>query len=644
METVQERTEAERRGSLLRRLDALISSAESTRQTRYVRIITNAIEKTEEGNFAYAETLDNLSDIPVTIGEFIQSRDFVSDQVDLWPEIANDIVRLAPDILAGEEAVSEYFDGGATGTGKTTKALILQAYYLYYFHCYTSPQMQFSLTPSTPLVFPVQSVSRAVTNRVIYNPLRQLFLAMPYTRRYIAHDRYTEASLLLAKNIQLVPLLTTIQSIVGQAIPSGILDEVNFMSVVAQSKQVPGDFGEGGRYDQAELVYTTLSRRRKSRFISRGPVPGCLSVMSSVRYVEDFLDRRIKQIQKNKEPNTRIITRRQYEVQPQDRYTGEKFRLLIGTDHYRTRILEPHEIEGDHYAEGAQIELVPEEYRTDFLNDPDNALRDICGIATHSISPFMTRRETVSQAVEQWQEAGRRIYVEKSNVILTSDGMPRVNRSMLPEDRGEFPRFVHVDLSLKSDRCGIAMVHTPRLFQIVDDEGMISYLPLVIVELVCSIQPSQKEEISVSTVRQWVGSLKKIYGFKVVSVTYDSFQSKESIQQFREEGIRSREISLDRTTEPYEALRSAFYQGRIQMVDNEEARREIVNLEYHAEKDKVDHPPKGSKDMADAIAGAVFAMSTSKEIRMMRNQESGGNMGRKKSIKGLGSRVRPADR
>jgi hypothetical protein len=51
------------------------------------------------------------------------------------------------------------------------------------------------------------------------------------------------------------------------------------------------------------------------------------------------------------------------------------------------------------------------------------------------------------------------------------------------------------------------------------------------------------------------------------------------------------------------------------MVNSDMARAELSQLEKVAEKNKIDHPPNGSKDVADAIAGAVYAASTSRRIR-----------------------------
>ena len=149
----------------------------------------------------------------------------------------------------------------------------------------------------------------------------------------------------------------------------------------------------------------------------------------------------------------KIFTRKQYEVQPQDKYNGETFRLLVGTDHYPTRILEDHEVAGEDYSENATIENVPTEYYYDFVNDPENALRDIVGISTDVITPFISQRHKVVEAIVNWRSSGSKIWVDKQNVDLSIDGMPQIIEENLPEDK-DTPRFVHIDLALTGSGTG----------------------------------------------------------------------------------------------------------------------------------------------------------------------------------------------
>ena len=47
--------------------------------------------------------------------------------------------------------------------------------------------------------------------------------------------------------------------------------------------------------------------------------------------------------------------------------------------------------------------------------------------------------------------------------------------------------------------------------------------------------------------------------------------------------------------------------------DHNKAQRELIELERDAKTGKVDHPPRGSKDLADAIAGVVYGLTMRRE-------------------------------
>jgi hypothetical protein len=104
----------------------------------------------------------------------------------------------------------------------------------------------------------------------------------------------------------------------------------------------------------------------------------------------------------------------------------------------------------------------------------------------------------------------------------------------------------------------------------------------------------------------------------LVTVTYDGFQSTDSIQQLRKKRFRASNLSVDRQTLPYEDLRDAIMDERIEFPryltyvnigdskTEEVAVREILQLQDTGK--KVDHPTRGSKDLADAMAGVCTTL------------------------------------
>ena len=603
---------------MLNVLERQMAAAEANGEARLSSIISNAaMQLLDHNNPQYFNVLSRLKQVPVTIEEFIDSPEFLGHQVECWPTLRSDLIETNPDILAGHQRVNECLDGGGTGTGKSFKATVTQAYQLYWLTCVDQPQTLFKLTTATPLVFMFQSVSEAVTRRVLYEPFRAMFTAMPYTSKWVQYDRYKEQELILRDNLRVIPALALVQAMVGQAIISGILDEVNFMNVVEHSQVVAGGRGLGGRFDQAEIAHKTISRRRKSRFTSTGPVPGCISVSSSIRYKGDFLDRRMQQAEENGEVGNgvKVYRRKQYEVQPPDRYSGERFSVLVGTDHWPTRILEDGAQEGEDYPRGAQVERVPVEYFYEFKNDPEGALRDVIGVSTDVIAPFITQRHKIVDAITRGRDDYElKPWVNHQVIELAEHGMPQFIEENLPQDRSE-PRFIHVDLSVSNDRCGIAVVRLDGFKETETSSGIVEKLPKIVVEMAVGLTPSKQEHVDIAGVRTWLSQLVGFYGFNVYMVTYDGFQSTESMQMWRKQGVRSERVSTETTLEPYRHLRDCLYQDRIAFVDNEVLRLELVNLEYDERKKKVDHAPRFTNDIADAVCGAAYSAATSRGVR-----------------------------
>ena len=107
----------------------------------------------------------------------------------------------------------------------------------------------------------------------------------------------------------------------------------------------------------------------------------------------------------------------------------------------------------------------------------------------------------------------------------------------------------------------------------------------------------------------WVKQLRDMYGYPIKAVSYDGQFSIESIQQWRKAGMKTGHLSVDKAPSiPYKQLRDTFNDGRLRMFSQDVLVGELFDLEYDEIKDKVDHPPNSSKDIADSVAGAYYSM------------------------------------
>lgn len=564
-----------------------------------------AIQHKEQGNADFLKFLNALKAIPVPIEEFLDSPQFLgSTDLVLWPQVRKTIIQACQYWWKGlgNGAMKEILLTGATGTGKSEIAKVITAYTLHIIGSMKSVQSFFGLPSATGVVIPIQAAKPHVTKKVVYMPLRKYIEQMPWFQRNMKPSKLVESEMYFEKqNIRVVPVGSESDSILGEAIIAGIVDEINFMNVVEQSKRAALEGGRSGTYDQAQTVYDALTKRRKGRFITRGPHVGIMCISSSRRYRGDFTDRRQAYVEESREEGVLVYDLAQYEARPSHLFSGPTFRVaLVNEAMGDIRIIEEDNVPDP---KGAVVYEVPVEYLDDFKKDPSGSVRDIIGKSTHAITPFFRKRTVIEEFFANGAKHGVESILHKDNVVLGIEGMPRVKRDSWCQDPSK-PRYVHIDLSATGDRCGVAMVRYDGMVERSRRSGVDERLPSATVEIACTIEPDHASEIDIAEVRTWVKQLKDVWGYPIKAVTYDGWNSLESRQQWRKSGMKTGLVSVDKTSVPYKQMREAMGDGRLRGYMQTTLHTELVELEYDEKKDKVDHPPSGSKDCADAVCGA----------------------------------------
>jgi hypothetical protein len=581
----------------------------------YIEAVERKVRYDDNALYAF---MAHLEQPPVDIETFLDDPLFMgATDLTMWPEVREAIIGINKNWWRGldQGAKIEALLMGATSTGKTTIGMVTTLYHVHILGCLKQPQAVYGLPKTTSIVFPIMAAKPHVTKKVVYQPLRKMVEDIPWFQQHMPLDRLIESEILFSeKNVRIAMGGADADSILGEAVIAGIIDEINFMNIVLKSKKAEVSSGRAGLYDQATTIYEAMTRRKKSRFITKGPQIGVVMVSSSTRYKGDFTDRRKDHVEKTGETGVYVYNKKQYEVWPKDRYTGETFRFLIGND-----VLSDSRVLGDNeqVPEGARVELVPVEYKADFVRNPHDAMRDVIGASTSSVSPFFRRRFKILECITAGEEEGLESFLVKDSVILGVDGMPAVKKGHYCTNPSR-PRYVHVDLSLTGDRVGVAMLRFDGLRKVerevrkdkegIEEGGMIEMMPECSVELACTIEPDSQNEIQIAEVRIWVQTLRDHYGYPIKVVTYDGFMSVESRQQWKKQGMKTGLVSVDKTSTPYKQLRDAISDTRIKMFRSDVLVAELFDLEYDEVKDKVDHMVNGSKDLADAVCGAYTTL------------------------------------
>ena len=593
-----------------RLIDHFRRKCETSDNPDFINNLIFAIEQAQEGNTAYLQFIRQLKHIPVTIEKFLDDEDFMgSTDIQFWPEVKAAIIELNTGWFLGERhgAKTQFLGSGATGTGKSEISKATAAYNIYLMGCLHKPQTYWGLPSTTQMILPIFAAKPRVTKNVLYQPLRGYIETMPWFQKNMRFDKFVESEMVFDDfNLRVTPVGADIDAILGEAVFAAIIDEINFMQIVENSKKAEVKGGRSATYDQAQDIYRKTTRRKAGRFTRPGPNVGTISTMSSTLYPGEFTEKLEQDAHENDWGHIYVYNKAQYEVRPQENYSGDIFHVCVMDDTAGTILIKE---EGEALPKFAKVYDVPEELRKDFQEDPEGATRDIIGRSVRPLTPFFTRITAMNEAFDLGEQVEIPEIVEEMNVQLDLDGMPKVIAGHYCKNPSR-PRYVHIDLAQNSDRCGIGMVRFDGMAEVERKGGRVERLPTFTVELAIAIEPGSDEEseIDIADVRTWVMALKKDYGYPIKAVSFDSWNSLESRQQMKKAGMPTTLLSVDKTSTPYKQFRDAMNDGRIALPQNELLREEFKELEYDKKKDKVDHPPSGSKDCADGVVGAFYLM------------------------------------
>lgn len=156
--------------------------------------------------------------------------------------------------------------------------------------------------------------------------------------------------------------------------------------------------------------------------------------------------------------------------------------------------------------------------------------------------------------------------------------------------------------------CGFAVGHIVgwrKVWRGVGPDRHEETKPIIRIDLVLQIVAPKYGEINIASVRGLLYALREM-GMYFGMVSYDSWNSADSIQTLKSAGFTAEVFSLDRDTEGYQALKDAIYDARLLCYSHPILNRELTSVMLNEKKGKIDHTPQGSKDCSDAVAGVVY--------------------------------------
>ena len=509
---------------------------------------------------------------------------------------------------------NEVILSGATSRSKTVRAGIVSARTLYELSCYENPQEAMGMSSNTELIIAMLNANAGMARDVTYGQFRLLIEQVPYFNDHFMFNKRLESKMKFPKNITVEYGAANSRGLLGKAIVSGVIDEISFFDVIEHSVRAK----DGGLFDQANEIYHEMMSRIKGRFLGReNVITSALCVISSRSYKDDFIGRRIKEVEHDlKLPRTdarRLEAEKvyvdvgtQWDMQPRVTHdgivkrTGETFDFAIANSQYECEILE-----NGAKALGREVIKIPVEYKVDFIRNPIKALNDIAGMVVENTGTFIAI-QTITRAQIQFSvEMYRRIFAEGLEEWDLTRGKPPFNENYKLYNPS-VPRFVHFDLSTTGDRLGIAIGHSPDNI-LLGEKSLPSYeteqpINTIIDDAIAIKPPEGGAQIDFEHVRRVLYHLKFKMKIPIKWVSLDGFQSVDFMQIITKRGFETKRISTE-GEKPYTALKQAFIEDRVILVNNEDLADELSSLVQDDKTKRVDHRSGGKNDVADAVCG-----------------------------------------
>jgi hypothetical protein len=226
-----------------------------------------------------------------------------------------------------------------------------------------------------------------------------------------------------------------------------------------------------------------------------------------------------------------------------------------------------------------------DDFKLAFYTDLGDAMQRFACVPTYSSDAFFKQIEKV------------RTCMTLRNPL---DQFRRFDETFKPDPEKTY--YIHADLAQKHDKCAVAIAHVDKWvnIQVIKDYAQVA--PVVVVDAVAWWEPKVEGPVNLSEVKQWIQNLRRL-GFNIGMVSFDRWQSFDIQNELKQVGMRTETVSVAK--KHYEDMAMLVYEERLAMPAIDLLFEELTELKI-MKNNRVDHPRKSSKDLADAVCGAIF--------------------------------------
>ena len=525
---------------------------------------------------------EEFDERPVDLRTFVQSPDYLglpplSEYQYTLIEKSSQIYKESTLIkLFGEEEGVRMFKQTANevvaqlgkGSGKDYCSTISVAYIVYLLLCLKDPASYYGKPPGDSIDIINIAINAQQANNVFFKGFRTRIDKSPW---FVG--KYTEkaSEIKFNKNITVHSGHSEREAWEGYNVIVVILDEISGFSVENTTGHEQAKTGS--------LIYEMYRASVDSRF----PDYGKVILLSFPRYKNDYIQQRYDDVVAEKEVITRTHHFKLDDNLP-DGTEGNEFDIEWEEDHILS-----YKYPRMYALRRPTWEINPvrtiDDFKTAFYTNPTDALSRFACMPPEAVDAFFKSREKIERAL---------------SLRNPLDQNRRFDLNFKPNPDTIY--YVHADLAQKHDKCAVAISHVEKWVEVQSFNDYTQVVPFVVVDAIAWWEPKREGPVDLSEVKNWIINLKR-NGFNLGMVTFDRWQSFDIQQELKQVSITTETLSVAK--KHYEDLAMLFYEERVAAPHIDILLDELLELRIMPN-NRVDHPRKKSKDLADAMCGSVY--------------------------------------
>jgi hypothetical protein len=535
------------------------------------------------GDFIEALKNNNFAETPVNAKTFVEGEDYLGQPP--LSQIQYDIIEAMSQIyrkedlidLMGEEEGARYYKKYTKneiilqlgkGSGKDFTSTVACAYIVYKLLCLKDPARYFGKPSGDAIDIINVAINAQQAKNVFFKGFKTKIEKSPWFQ-----GKYNPK----AESIEFDHAITVYsghserESHEGLNLILAVLDEI---SGFANEVGTGNDQGK-----TADNIYKAFRASVDSRF----PDLGKVALLSFPRYPGDFISQRYDAVILEKESLHKTHKFIINDELPED-MVGNFLEIEWDEDQIIS-----YKYPGVFALKRPTWEVNPtrkiDDFKIAFMTDLGDAMQRFACVPTYSTDAFFKQVEKV------------RACMTIRNPI---DSYKRFDETFKPDPTKKY--YVHADLAQKHDKCAVAIAHVDKWvnIQVIKDYQQVA--PVVVVDAVVYWEPKIEGPVNLSEVKLWIQNLRR-QGFDIGMVSFDRWQSFDIQNELKQVGIRTETVSVAK--KHYEDMAMLVYEERLAMPAIELLFEELTELKI-MKNNRVDHPRKSSKDLADAVCGAIF--------------------------------------